>query len=276
MWRHWLDGIHPELRSTAREVVSDLRPHDYLAALNSSMAFGFNLLLPFRDAGGLSALLSALLGEPVQAEAIHFEWAAPGRVLCEIRGEVPERDEHYTAIDALITARCSGEPVAFLVEVKLSEDGFTPCGGRASRANHHKKICRSATRLFLNPAGCYLRRPWRASRDRRYWSIFAAAHGSLPACFHGVDPAGPCPFSRHGQQPMRQHAMALGSVQDGIFSRTWLVLLHHDDNPDVPGPWESYASCTRDRGMFLRLPASKLLCVHPQGEWLAERYGLSS
>jgi hypothetical protein len=281
MWSTWTDGIWPELRELAERVMAEdaVRAHSHLAALHSSMAFGFNLFLPFRAGADLAPSLAPAVG-PLTVDAVVFEWVPPGAVLGEIDGDVPRDDEPATGVDVLVRGRRDdGTRVAILVEVKLSEGGFTPCGGRTSRANRRTDLCEDASAFLAAPSGCYLTRPVRKQRDRRYWAIFEAAQGSVAAAFPGVG-AGPCPFAGDAQQPMRQHALALGLVQAGLADEAWVLLVHHDDNPDVPPHWEAWQGLLPPTANVARLPASALVrAAREQGlgawaDWMCDRYRL--
>lgn len=230
MWATWTDGIWPELRDLAERVMVEdaVRAHSHLAALHSSMAFGLNLFLPFRAGADLAPSLAPAVGA-LEVDGVVFEWVPPGALLGEIDGDVPRDDEPATGVDVLVRGRRQdGTRVAMLVEVKLSEGGFTPCGGRTSRANRRTDLCDDASAFLAEPAACYLTRPFRKKRDRRYWSIFETAHGSVAAAFPGVGP-GSCPFAGDAQQPMRQHALALGLVQAELADEARVLLVHHDE-----------------------------------------------
>jgi hypothetical protein len=281
LWPRWTDGIWPEVRELAERVIVEdaVRPHSHLAALHSSMAFGFNLFLPFRAGADVAPTLAPAVG-PLAVDAVTFEWVPPGALLGELDGDTPRDDEPATGVDVLIRGRREdGSRVAVLVEVKLSEGGFTPCGGRTSRGNRRTDLCDDAAAFLSDPGACYLTRPVRKQRDRRYWSIFEAAHGSLAGAFPGVG-AGPCPFAGDAQQPMRQHALALGLVQAGLAEEAWVLLVHHDDNPDVPPHWDAWQRILPPGAKVAQLPASALLrAARPQGldrwaDWMGERYRL--
>ena len=57
MFDDWRKGIHAWIRQQTDDLVGEggIRLHDHIAAVNSSMAFGFNLFMPFREYG-VSAL----------------------------------------------------------------------------------------------------------------------------------------------------------------------------------------------------------------------------
>ena len=192
-------------------------------------------------------------------------------------------DEPATAVDVVLWSRLEdGGRAVVLIEVKLSEDGFTTCNGRDSRGNRRKDVCESAGLFFSDPNACYLRRPWRKRRDRRYWAIFASAHGNVRSAFPGADVDGPCPFAGNAQQPMRNLAIARGLEQEGTVGEAWFVLCAHDDNPNVRRHWNAWAKLLPDPGMAPLLPAS---AVVDAGEangnsewatWMRERYLLGN
>ena len=167
-------------------------------------------------------------------------------------------------------------------EVKLSEGGFTTCNGRGSRGNRRKDVCDSARLFFSNPNACYLRRPKGKQRDRRYWEIFAAGHGSVGDAFPGADIDGACPFAGNAQQPMRNLAIARGLEQGGTVAKAWFVLCPHDDNPDVREHWKAWAKLLPDPAMATLLPASMVVdAAEADGNdawaaWMRERYRLGS
>ena len=272
----WHEGLSPGLREGVDGVLIEdrVRPHPYLAARNSSMAFALNLFLPFRlgDAGPLSTLLSRELGREVYVERLVFEYGGPTHVLGEVAGESPTEDEKFTAADVAVFVRdAEGGRGVVLIEVKLTEGGFTACGGAESNGNRRPDVCASADTFFADPSACYLRHPWRASRDRRYWTIFADAHGSVRRAFPSAAEGG-CPFRGDAQQVMRNHALALGLVQAGLADWWAFLLVHHDRNPDVPPPWDAYVAMTADAERFRRVPASEVAEVGSDPAWMAERY----
>ena len=266
----WRDGLYPPLVPRAELVASRIRLHGSVQARNSSMVFAFNLLLPFT---GPELRLAAPLSD-VAWERVELEWTPPGGLLGEVDGEVPRPDERATAIDGVLWGRRGAKRIVALVEVKLSEGGFTPCGGVISRGNRDQAPCHDAALLYSAPERCYLTRAVGKQRDRRYWSIFARAHGDLASAFPGVTTPG-CPFAGDSQQLMRQHALALALEQEGLADEAWVIVLHHDHNPDVPGHVDDYRALVADPGRILRQPASTLLATDPiegWADWMLARY----
>lgn len=282
----WTLNLHPAVREEAEALVAagTLPLHDYAHALNSSQAFAVNLFLPLRigHRGRFADFLSSELGRRVSVTGVDLEFYGSGDILAEIPRSTPSEGDMLTAADVAVHLTDSeGNAGLLLVEVKLSENGFTPCGGAASRGNRDPAPCWSASLFFEEPDRCYLRRPKHAARDRRYWRIFTSAHGDLRTAFPGVALDGPCPFLGDWQQPMRNHALCLGAVQAGLADFWALALVHHDANPDVASPWDAYATAAADRARIHRWPASSLLDAidaalpaadPPLGPWLRERY----
>lgn len=284
MWSHWTEGIHPDYRDLAREVqvADEIKLHEYAAHLLSSQAFALNLFLPFREGSqkALSERVSRTVRTRLLVEEVRFEWVPPGALLGELEGDRPGEDEPAMAVDVVLWSRLEdGRRAAVLVEVKLSEDGFTKCNGRLSPGNRRRDVCDSA-RLFLgDPGSRYLRRPWGKRRDRRYWEIFAGSHGSVGDAFPGADLDGPCPFAGNAQQPMRNLAIARALEQEGMVDVTWFVLCAHD-NPDVAGHWNAWAVLLPDPDMAPLLPASAVIDAGDAegygawATWMRERYRL--
>lgn len=119
-------------------------------------------------------------------------------------------------------------------------------------------MCASAAKFFDDPGACYLRRTWHAQRDRRYWTIFEAAFGSVRTAVPGFT-GERCPFEGDHQQIMRNHALALGLVQAGEAAFAAFGLVHHPDNHHVVEPWERYRTIVADPSLLFRIPADQLI-----------------
>ena len=234
------------------------------------MAFAFNLFMTFREYGAaaLDKLLMSVFPFTTRVVGIEFEFHGPTDVLAGCAGSHPTEREQYTASDVAVRVEdANGRAGVVLIEVKLSEGGFTPCNGAESSANTRKDIFASASKLFDDPRGCYLTRPRHARRDRRYWDIFECAFESVRAGGTGVRGRG-CPFRFDRRQIMPNHALALGLVQSEAAAFTAFGLVHHPDNHYVVEPWEEYGSIVGDASLFFRAPANDLVdAASEQGGW---------
>lgn len=286
--RDWTEGLHPQLREETLRYVraTRLKLHDAIDAVCSSMAFRFNLFMPFRVAGqgALADLLGRAVGRRLVVDDVDFEVRAARDVLGEwSRDGAPGSRDKVTTSDIGVAVRDeSGRRGRILMEVKCSEGGFNPCAGCSSRSNRSKVVCASALRVFTMPGECHLTRPRRAGRERRYWEIFQRQHGSLLVAFPHADLNGPCPFAGDNQQPMRKHALALGLVQTAECDFAALGLVHHDGNRDVVPLWRAYRKLVAAPGLLFTLRASHLVALRGDAPWWADwqaymrrRYGLA-
>lgn len=285
MWSAWLDGLHESLRSQAGYYVDStgLKLHDFAAALASSQAFAFNLFLPFFDEPArtrLSHLITNVTGRDFQVDRIDLEWVPPGALLGEISGDQPRLDEPATGVDVVLWGTSDGVPAAVLIEVKFSEGGFTHCGGAASTANKRPDVCASASTFLDTPALCYLNRPARATRNRRYWEIYREEYGAVAAAFPGANRKADCPFKGEMQQPMRNLAVAIGLKQAGTVNNSWFLLCAHDTNPDVPNHWSQWQALLPPGTTAPQLLASEIVAAGAQAglvdwaSWMIRRYQL--
>ena len=138
----------------------------------------------------------------------------------------------------------------------------------------------SGALFFEDPGACYLRRPVRQRRDRRYWEIFTASHGSVRAAFPGADPGGECPFAYSMQQPMRNLAIANGLEQDGTVECAWFALCAHEGNVDVETHWQRWKQLLPDPSLAPTVPASEVVRIGEEDglvdwtDWMRDRYCL--
>lgn len=274
LWDNWTDGVCPDYRGLALETVKadSVELHRYANHILSSQAFAFNLFLPFREGERerLSRHISDLVGNALTIDRVAFEWVPPGHLLGEIDGDRPGPEEPATAVDVVLWGWLPrGKRAAVLVEVKLTEDKFTHCNGRESRGNRRKDVCRSAQLFFDEANACYLRRPVRKRRDRRYWEIFIQSYGSLRSAFPNANLDGECPFAYDLQQPMRNLAIAQGMVQEDMVQKAWYILCAHDSNPDIAGHWQAWRQLLGEATPAPFLPASEVITVGA-GDGLAE------
>ena len=263
-WLHWTDGVYQPYRISAREMVKadSVSLHEYARHLLSSQVFAFNLFLPFRqgDRQHLSETISEFIEEEILIDRVAFEWVPPGHLLCEIDGEWPALEERATAVDIVLWCRLNnGRRGAVLLEVKPTEDKFTHCNGRKSKGNRRQDVCQSAQLFFDNPGDCYLTRPYRKSRGRRYWEIFAGSYGGLRQAFPHADLSGGCPFAYNMQQPMRNLAVARALEQEDLVQRAWYGLCAHDRNPDVSGHWSAWQELLGQTTPAPLIPASRVV-----------------
>ena len=263
MFDDWTEGILQWVRRQTADHVEErgIRLHPHVAAVNSSMAFAFNLFMPFREHGasGLESVLGEALGFRIRVMDMEFEFHGPTGILAECAGPRPRRREKFTASDVGIRVEdAGGRTGVILVEVKLSEGEYSHCNGATSDHNMRKDVCAAAEKFFCKPRDCYLTRPNHAVRERRYWEILKTEFGSVRAAVPGYS-GKRCPFEGDHQQFMRNHALALGLVQSGEAAFAAFGLVHHPANHHVVEPWDDYLRIVPDASQLFRLQANELV-----------------
>jgi|GEM_PF-2318412 len=285
MQADWRGNLYPSLVPEAERLINEGLPrHSHLEARNSSQAFAINLALPAAvgDPAPISAALSALVKMQLTLKSVALEYAGEAGWLAEVSGASFKPKDRYTMADiALFVEDAQGRSGVILIEVKLSEGGFTTCGGVTSRHNKDRAPCEDASVFLSDPSRCYLTRPKFSSRDRRYWALLEGAYGAVRGALSGWEPEGGCPFAGDWQQPMRNHALALAMVDAGQASFWHLALVHHDQNPYVVEPWEAYRLASAASAQLHRWPASTLLTALSEAlqdpsytSWMTSRYVL--
>ncbi|MGH9223387.1 MAG: PGN_0703 family putative restriction endonuclease [Acidimicrobiales bacterium] len=104
----------------------------------SSQAFALNLFAGF-PSEGLVRMMRELGIPATDVDPPTFEWTDPGWLR-----EATVASPHATQIDMALHSRLEdGRRHLLLVEVKLSEDDFSNCGGFQSSRNDARDTCRS-------------------------------------------------------------------------------------------------------------------------------------
>lgn len=289
LYPKWNQGLFPP---TAKSFISHLEKaafklHSWAHHVRSSQIFAFNLFWPFVD-GDVQLLvqpLSRILPELGHIEKLNFEFVPETDVLGEWPGDKPKGA--FTASDVGIIYRTAkNQRAILLIEVKFTEAEFTPCNGYRSCANTRRDVCED-WHTFCNETNmCYLVRTKHATKDRRYWEILTTEFGDVAHFIRNEDlTMGKCPFIRDFQQPMRNHTLALGMLQQKSIDIdiAHICLVYHDQNQGIRQKWQAYRNAVSDPGRVLTLPATKVLrgATSVQGgfwskylKYHKERYGL--
>ncbi|WP_372453986.1 PGN_0703 family putative restriction endonuclease [Actinoplanes hulinensis] len=266
-WASADKAIHPR----ARPVYERLRDlgllHHGVLRLVSSQAFAINLFGPL--GGDATRELFAVLGLPVQrAEPPLLEYTDPADRLSEASAASP----HLTQVDVLLRGvTAAGEPVAGLVEVKLTEPDFGGCSAYQDPENDRRHVCRVAAPFGGEPAACFqLRRRDPDHPPRRYAQVL-----DLPGRGSTTTPDGGCPF-RGGNQQMRNVAVAAAMRQSGEVTHAVVALCAPAGYRSIWRRWaEACEVLDGVPGVTLgRLPAETVLEVttHPEADLVRRRH----
>ena len=235
--RHADENLVPAVRSSgvrpldawlAREGV---QAHTGRNNLLSSWTLCANLYFPFATDAGRNLLRDFLADRTglriASVYAVELEYAAPGpgspaALLGETGGA---RGTNQTSPDVafLLTLEDGGKGVV-LTEVKFVEHSFYSCSGaKALPTQARRATCWDYAHVAADP----LQRCAHATqRGRRYWERLEPilVKPPSPAC------PGRCPAATAGYQLFRQHALAQGLLQAGVFSAVVSAVATDRDN----------------------------------------------
>jgi hypothetical protein len=242
--------------------------HHGVLHLASSQAFAINLFGPL-DEQAAGALLT-VLGLPVErAEPPLLEYTDPADRLSEASTASP----HLTQVDVLLRGvTAAGEPVAALVEVKLTEPDFGGCSAYQDPENDRRHVCRVGAPFGGDPAACFqLRRRDPDHPPRRYAQVLDLPRRGSAA----TTPDGGCPF-RGANQQMRNVAVAAAMRESGEVARAVVALCAPSGYRSIWRRWaEACEVLAGVPGVALgRLPAETVLEVtgHPEADLVRQRH----
>ena len=138
-----------------------------------------------------------------------------------------------------------GELCLWLIEHKLTEKGFTECGGFKSRGRQARHDCtRSFANLVDDPAACY----YHDVRKFRYWEI--TRHNKV--FFAQTDSDAECPFQGGMNQLWRNQLLGLAIEQDPSqpFRRAIFSVVKHPENSALDATLNRYRALVGDTPKF--------------------------
>jgi hypothetical protein len=212
----------------------------------------------------MELLIEKKLGIHVDTiESWHFEYQPKDDLLGEWKGGV-KPTKYATSVDLTLFLRSGKERIAVLIEVKFTEDGFSPCGGYKSNGNRDKKFCESEYDESELKTRCYLVK----KEGREYFEIMKGAYIKTNTCR--------CPFADNNQC-QRNHAFAKTLVSRGIVDQAYFGVLIHDMNIFIDDKWKRYlTSCLPSEQSYLfTLLAGEVVSVSDDDnyrKYLKDRY----
>ena len=114
----------------------------------------------------------------------------------------------------------------WLIEHKLTEQGFTACGGYKSKGNDEegKAQCRSCSMedILNNPDICYYHRGCKYN----YWNIMK--DGGAEFYVKAYEGKG-CPFRGGMNQLWRNQLLAMALEKEGTYKKVYFSVVHHPE-----------------------------------------------
>ena len=166
----------------------------------------------------------------------------------------------------------------WLIEHKLTEAGFTTCGGRRSKRRQAKHDCaKPFAELVENPSACY----YHDARRFAYWEITADNSGFFPNAGGHTG----CPFRGGTNQLWRNQLMGLAIERAATlpYRRVAFSVVHHPGNRALKGTLDAYGRLIADDPSFTVFTAADAAAAaqsHADDElqswldWYRELYGL--
>ena len=150
----------------------------------------------------------------------------------------------------------SGELCLWLIEHKLTESEFTPCGGFKSKDRKNYPSCdctRSVSEILKDKNACY----HHAVRKRNYWNIternaeFFVNHGKHPHC----------PFQGGMNQLWRNQLLALAMEQDEQqpYKHASFSVVRHPGNNHLDASLNAFKDLVGDNPKFSVFTSEDLL-----------------
>ena len=257
------DLIHSSSRWAWDDIDRRNLLHKYAKHVRSSQAFAVNLFGGLSEEG-MKAILGSFFGPIDSVQRPHFEFEDERDRLREAVNK-PQR----TQVDVLLQGtRSTGQKVALLVEVKLTEDDFGKCSGADDKNNDTVHLCSTPGPFGGDTVNCFKLRNAGGPVRRTYDRYIPLSSVSDPAAFDG------CWYRTSAYQPMRNVALA-GVLQqeDGIEAVVAVCapLLHRE-------MWAHFgrARSVLPTGSLLPLPAELVLSLHDEStyQFLSDRYFL--
>ncbi len=147
-----------------------------------------------------------------------------------------------------------GELCLWLIEHKLTEKEFTPCGGFRSKGRKCAHKCESVEEIVANPDLCYCH----SIRGHRHWDITLRHPDEFPVdrLLSSVD----CPFKGGMNQLWRNYLLALAveGSEKWLYKRVYFSVVYHPNNPALGPSMSSFEELLGNRSRFSRIPSSIL------------------
>ncbi len=228
--------IHPSVRDDLRRHAekNGFRLHKHFHHMASSQAACVNLFLPILHHIRANEILAQLRPDFASLATDHLDngyclefWGGNFDNDRSATGPLGDKSAFSgTDSDLAIAYRNrAGELCLWLIEHKLAEAEFTPCGGYTSRGRKEHPACdcnRSFAEIHADKDICYHHHV----RNRQYWTLTEQSSG----LFGGPSRNGGCPFQGGMNQLWRNLLLAFALEQDDrepYRHASFSVVKHH-------------------------------------------------
>jgi len=282
-----------ELQPLYRPIVDRVREHQqqypfklhkFVGHMASSQVACINLFVPLLEHPEVAAQILRSINQDVVSIAtdqldngfrVEF-WPGQG----DERGLLNDHSARAgTDADIAIAYRDHSDRLClWLIEHKLTEKEFTPCGGATSGGRTPKHRCEPAADVLANHNLCYYHEAQRCRYT--YWTITARHPEVFPPNCLGKHQE--CPFKGGMNQLWRNMvlAMAVEDDPDSPFDHVHFSVVHHPDNRSLLPSMQDFRDLTDHNSRFDWFTSKQVMdAVGAAGapqlqEWLAWYRGL--
>jgi hypothetical protein len=255
----YTDPYYPLLRQHHERF--PFKYHRFAGHMASSQAACANLFLPILKDPDIGAKVLAGVKPDLCAIETNMLTFDSGYRL-EFWGDRPEilRDHNPvsgTDADIAIAYRDqNGDLCLWLIEHKLTEKEFTPCGGLKSRGRTEWHSCDSASAILQDPGKCY----YHSSCHYRYWDV------TIESAFFPPDNIlrhGDCPFKDGTNQLWRNQLLGLSieslRLPDLPFKKAFFSVVNHPDNSALVPTVRGYEALVNHSHQFSYFSSNRLV-----------------
>jgi len=240
----WDDTDFRRLLSNYLEV-DQIQANQWKHNLKSSWTQCANIFFPFRYHPEMKYMLASFLKRELDLDVtsideIELEYAASGKLSPrQLLGEQGgKRGAGQTSPDVAVLFTCrDGKCGIYLIENKYTEHHFYACSAaqkiispehktQGLECNPDPERCKSTKECIRDPEGNCHQTQW----GRHYFSILHKSINELE--FRNLPY---CPAMKDGYQLFRQHALAQGLVESGLFDYVYSGVAYDDRNHELIG-----------------------------------------
>jgi len=152
----------------------------------------------------------------------------------------------------------AGEHCLWLIEHKLTEQGFTTCGGYRSDGNDAKGKCNckscSMEKIMQEPSLCY----YAKKCGYNYWNLM---YGGAKDLFCGKYGGDGCPFRGGMNQLWRNMLLAYAVEKEGVYKHVSFSVVYHPENPVLEKTMKAFSELMNGSDKFSWFTSDKLVAA---------------
>ena len=271
---HQFPMLYPAVRDhfTRHQQDFPFRLHQFFHHVASSQIANINLFLPILLSPHVNTILGALKPDFARLDTARLDHGYRIEYWDEDTKNLADHN-HLSGTDADIAIAYfnhQNEPCLWLIEHKLTEKDFTPCGGFKSPGRRAKHDCeKSFAEILADKSLCYCH----DAKGFRYWKITEANLDFFPNHAHYTD----CPFQGGLYQLWRNQLLGLSIEQDERqpYKHVTFSVVKHPRNNYLDKSLKEYQELIANNPKFTTFTSSDVIIAASKlhdlklDEWIA-------